>query len=236
MTAPTDRSRASVDIALNIYDRTPSEGFQPLHHFKQFEDGASVELESRRWHKRFLRPAANPYEHRAGVKRSYWPHTANTVDVIRHEYVAGGLPLVVLETNVDFVVVVNRPVNDLLTLPEREAFARIDELAERLLAMEGTYRSMETMSLVPYRWAFQYPPGIGEAWRFSTNFNANALRMWSWAYRMDGGIRNERLYFMGFKKYEETDGKMIMLSPQDWFSGDCWKPYRDRPFRSPPSE
>lgn len=67
---------------------------------------------------------------------------------------------------------------------------------------------------------------LDEGARFSTSRGTNAKLMWSWADRFDGGIANGRVYFLGFKKHEPANGRLVFLDAQHWFDGRCWEPYR----------
>ena len=101
-------------------------------------------------------------------------------------------------------------------------------LASRILKMHGTMVGPDLKD-APYEWTFHFPADIGEGVRFSTNPESACDRMWSWAYRVDGGIHEGRLYFLCFKKREMTSGKMVTLDGQHWFDGKCWAALQSGP-------
>ena len=123
--------------------------------------------------------------------------------------------------------------DELATMNHRDKLKRIDDIAHRILAMAGT-RLGDDYQEHAFLWRFLFPQEIREGTRFSTDPGKDVDGMWSFADRVDGGIRNGRLYFLLFKRREPTDGRRIFLSAQHWFDGKCWEPYRNIKPRSAP--
>ncbi|MFO0761139.1 MAG: hypothetical protein U0359_31970 [Byssovorax sp.] len=224
MDSTIDRSREAITSWMEVLGRVRADEYAPFVNFQQLSDGAHVEADSRRWSARFFSRAANPYEAGVSVTRSVHMSTPTTFDILRHQYSTMGLDLVVLETVNFMVIIVERGAVDLLTGSRNDQITRIDRTAGQVLAMRGTFLG-ENFEEQAYEWMFRYPPTIVDGARFSTDIGKDVSWMWSWANRVDGGILNNRLFFMLFKKHEPTDGRIIFLDPRHWFDGKCWAPY-----------
>lgn len=222
--ANADRSnRATLDRFFQGIDHSGS--FIEMYRFKELPDGEYLEVFSRDWLSKLLNDDANPYNPRISVKRSVHVATADSWDVLRHQYIALDLPLVLLETSENVELIIDRPVGELLGGSPSARMARINELARQLLATDGIHLAMDNQRR-PYRWVFSVPQGIEvqEGVRFSTNPLAELSDMWSWTMRADGGIRNERLYFLMTKRDEQTSGRLYRISESGWFSGKYHQP------------
>lgn len=169
-------------------------------------DAERVRRDSEAWCGRFLRPAFDPYRQSGQVRRSASPAKPDTYDVLRHEYTVQGMRVEVLET-VQFTVLrfENRT---LLQLPEEEKRRTISRVATAILYLPGEFR---------------FPPDTAEGALFSTHPEANPITLRAWTDRVDGGIRQGRLFFVCYKRIEPTDGKPIFLNGQHWFDGKCWE-------------
>jgi hypothetical protein len=219
-----DRSREALDVWLPMLERARLGDYVPLAGFQQLSGGSGVETDSRLWSERFFSSGAGPYAAGVEVKRSVHATTADTVDVLRHEYNAGGFELVVHETGEFMMITVERGMGDLLRLTRRDQVIQIEQAAMRILAVRGTFIGQD-MEPQAYHWVFQFPPSITEGTRFSTDASKDVSMMWSWANRVDGGIHDGRVYFMAFKRREATDGRRVFIDMRHWFDGKCWAPY-----------
>lgn len=210
---------------LDVLDRAEARGYEPLVSLRDLGDAKGVENESRAWAARFFSPGASPYVKGTRVVRAVHAATSDTFDVLRHEYTALGLDLAMFETAGFAVLRIVRGGDDILALRPRDRIEAVHEVAERVLATRGVYTGRD-MQERPYHWRFLFPAGIVEGGAFTTNPDANANWLWSWAERADGGITGGRLYFVLYKQREATDGRIVMLNMAHWFDGKCWEPYK----------
>lgn len=220
-------SEKLISIWLDIVDRVSPGDYEELTDFKSLPDGERVRLDSTRWSERFFTKAANPYNEALKAKRSIHRSTPDTYDLLRHQYAALGLEMVVIET-VEFTLIrVGQAGLDLLKVDEKDRAKEIEKAAGLILNLHGVYIEKGGKD-AKYSWVFRFPDAIREGTRFSTHPEASPRMMWSWANRADGGIRNGQLYFLCFKKHEPTDGRLIFLDSDHWFDGQCWLPYERR--------
>jgi hypothetical protein len=213
-------------------DRAEKDGFKPLTSVGSLPDGARVELSSREWTARFLRPAFDPWQTRSKVERTVHEGTVDTPDVLRHRFVvtlreAPDKPPVeyavtVTETTHTLRADVEQKGLDLASLGEDARAAAIGALADRVVPMSGSYPGAMGESR-PYAWVFKHGPLV-EGARFSTNPGAEVILMKSWADRFDGGIQGGHVYFVGFKRITGT-GRIVILDSSHWFDGKCWAPF-----------
>ena len=183
--------------------------------------------------------AANPYRPGVAVERSFHSATDGDWDALRHEYEVvfdegRDLPRVmvhlVVEESVHCIWIrVRRPDLDLHALPSDQRAAAIAWLAAKVLRLRGTHLG-KSADHEPHDWVFGYRT-LDEGARFSTAPDKTIFAMWSWADRVDGGVRGGQPYFLGHKNIEPTDGRLIFLNPHHWFDGQCWDAYRHVPFR-----
>lgn len=223
---PADkRSRATVEAWLHGLARAEEEGYSPLVSFRDLVDGAGVETESRAWAARFFSSGASPYAKGARVVRATHAASTETFDVLRHEYSALGMSLVLRETAAFAVLEIARGGEDVLNLRPQDRPERIHQIAERVLAVSGSFigRNMQEQ---PYHWSFLFPTDVVEGCVYTTNPDADVNWLWSWADRVDGGIQHGRPYFVLYKHREATDGKVVFLNMRHWFDGACWRPYQ----------
>ena len=195
--------------------------YQDIQDLHSLPDGARVEQNSTDWSARFFTGEANPYNQQPPARRAIHHATADTFDILLHEYQVDGMHLLVHETLKFFVVSIERPGKTVLEADEKDRPGYINQFASRILKMRGTMVKPDLKD-APYEWAFQIPSDVREGVRFSTNPEVSVRRMWSWAYRVDGGIHQGHLYFLCFKKREMTSGKIVTLDGQHWFDGKCW--------------
>jgi hypothetical protein len=217
------KNREALAVMVQLFERIDREGYKPLHDFGELHYGGGVKNHSREWMERLLSTAANPYAAGSGVVRSVHATTLGTFDVLRHEYRAMGMELVLRESASLMFLEIRSGLEGLLASRPKERIARIEEAAWKLLAMEGTYITIGGIDR-SYRWKFQFPPEVVEGSLFTTNPGAQFDFVRSWVDRVDGGILNGRLYFMLSKQREATDGKRVFLAEDHWFDGKCWDP------------
>jgi hypothetical protein len=210
---------------LDATRRAKSQDFVELHNFNELSDGVRVQQNSEYWSARFFSQMANPYDQRLNAQRSVHHATPETFDVLRHAYDAVGKHLVVEETVNLVLITVDEPLIDFPSKDERQKQEAINTLAGLLLKMTGTMVAPNLQD-APYHWEFRFPSALHEGVRFSTDPTADPVRMWSWASRSDGGIYDNRLYFLCFKQRESTSGKLMSANGQHWFDGKCWDAFR----------
>lgn len=208
---------------LNMIDSAEG-AWIPQPDLKVLADGPAVKQDSERWCGIFFTPAVNPYRATPAATLAIHHATADTADIIRHEYVSTAMRLRMYET-VDFAILRIEEGLDVLKLSQDKRRAAIAETAGALLnrppaATAGA--SPETT------WLFEFPKSIEEGSRFSTGASQEPQVMPSWASRVDGGIRTEHLYFLCFKRRQSGDGRLILLNSHHWFDGQAWAPY-ERP-------
>ncbi|HWL85444.1 MAG TPA: hypothetical protein VNO21_06560 [Polyangiaceae bacterium] len=75
----------------------------------------------------------------------------------------------------------------------------------------------------PHVWTFLHGPLV-EGSRFSTAPEEEEFRMWSWSDRVDGGILDGHLFFLGFKHIEPFHGRQMFGQSLHWFDGKGGEP------------
>lgn len=232
----SDPSAEAIRQYIDILDKVDAKNRTELTDFGQLADGPEVKLDSETWARRFLSDAASPYRAGLAVKRSTHPTEGDLPDVLRHEYdlsvdQESNLPSVtihmVVEETVGWIRI--RPTRsdmDLRTVTVPNRVAAIGWIAQRVLRLQGTHRG-RTNEDAAHSWVFLYK-NLEEGARFSTDPSQRVTVMWSWADRVDGGIRGGQPYFLGHKHHEPAGGKLIFLNPDHWFDGKCWDTYRRR--------
>ncbi|HEV3191563.1 MAG TPA: hypothetical protein VGY54_13735 [Polyangiaceae bacterium] len=227
-----DPSAEQLALWQKAFDEMKAQSWKPLPSVKTLPDGARVELESRRWSARFLRPSFDPWRTTASVERRAHEATADTPDALQSRFVVrdgvrADRPLrdyvvSVVETTYFLRVDVVQEGLDLRPpSSEGERSAAIADLAERVLPMRGTFEGGMGQP-VPYGWSFQYE-SLNDGARFSTSPSTNVVWMKQWTDRVDGGIDGGRVFFTGYKKW--VSGRIVVLDAAHWFDGKCWEPY-----------
>jgi hypothetical protein len=221
-----------VTECIALVDSGQADGFAEFPGFDTLQDGVAVERDSKKWLGLFLRPEANPYENDFLVYRYVHQATPQTYDFLWHAFNIGYrfdeiddfLQVVVVES-VEFILIRVTPVNIPViqaTLEDTERF--IDTAAQYLLPLSGTFNDSFGQKNA-YQWTFQYAPPLDEGVLFTTDPIADPYMLSSWTKRVDGGIHNGALFFLGYKVRTSGDGNIISLSGRHWFDGSCWKPY-----------
>lgn len=231
-----DPSADAVGQYLDLLDQVEKKPRADLADFGQLPDGAGVKAESEKWMARFLLDAASPDQPDRAVRRYVHRAEGDLPDVLRHEYDLSfeqgkDLPKVavhvVIEETVSWMRI--RPVVpglDLRATPVAARLSWLSWLASRVLRLQGTHRGRADED-APHTWVFRYKD-LEEGARFSTDASRTIRVMWSWADRVDGGIRGGQPYFLGHKHVEPASGRLVSLNPDHWFDGKCWDTYRRR--------
>ena len=165
---------------------------------------SEVRGDSSMWLERFLSPAADP-EERSGVDHSIHVATDETSDLLRHEYEVDSRTVVVTEQRNFALVEIPDPEFDPAGPDETAKQATVNRIAQHLLNMAGGRKKLE----------FKFAGPLVEGSRFSTNTHADPFALRDWSERVDGGVRNGRLWFLFFKKQPQRVG---YEDSQDWFS------------------
>lgn len=161
-----------------------------------------VRADSYYWCDEIFSPGANPHD-AEGVRRSVQLATRSMPDLLRHEYAAQGLRLTVTEGRHFLLVQVDPRSLDVLALPQAQRSRAIHRVAEALFRAPGG-RAL----------SFAAPRQIDEGTRFSTDADAEPLLLSAWNQRVEGGIRDGRLYFLCYKK---TARRVGFAGDERWF-------------------
>ncbi|MCK6586916.1 MAG: hypothetical protein L6Q76_04955 [Polyangiaceae bacterium] len=201
-----------------------SEGYVPIDNLQQLPDGRRVEAVSRLWSELLLNPAVNPFHLSPPAKHSVHFATPSTFDVLRHDYTADDLRLVVRESvNVMFIRVEGTPgVYDASS--GGKIHDHVNALASRTLRIQSSYVG-DDFREVSFHWSFRQVAHSGGVPFFSTAPDVDTGQMWCWANRADCKVFNDSTCFLCFKIREPTGGRMVVLDSKHWFDGECWKPY-----------
>jgi hypothetical protein len=192
---------------------------------------ALVPQESQMWLARFLTPEASPYRDFTRVQRFIHRSTGlSDPDLLRHVYRGAGHDLVVTESATWVHVLVSDV--DVLAVPpdappekaQATRASRLQDLARAVLRTEGT-RSDDRGGTVAYAWRFAFPDPVQDGSTYRTG-SEDPTFMWSWADRVDGGIRARQPWFLLHKTRPVTSGRVVRLNASEWFSGRCWDVYR----------
>ncbi|RMF75393.1 MAG: hypothetical protein D6744_13595, partial [Planctomycetota bacterium] len=141
----------------------------------------------------------------SGVDHSIHLATDETSDLLRHEYEVGGRRLVVTEQRNFALVDLPDPGFDPADTDEAAKQDAVRRTAQQILNVAGGERKLE----------FKFPGPLVEGARFSTNAAADPRTLGDWSQRVDGGIREGKLWFLFFKKHPQRVG---FEDSQDWFS------------------
>ncbi len=221
---PTQSFQILTDF-LSTVDRATENGFEDFSGFEGLDDGAAVELDSRDWAERFLRPESNPYADGVEVKRYVHHATSDTDDLIWHGFVINEeIGVTVIESAESYLIKLKSHQGTLLGQHDAESEALIQGLTQPVLALSGTYDD-PFGQILEYRWTFVYDPPLREGSRFTSGPGVDPFVLTSWTDRIDGGIRGGELFFHGYKVHGSGAGRNVSLSGKHWFDGKCWEPY-----------
>lgn len=190
---------------LEVAHEVPDDAFVPIEDVEQLPP--DVRGDSLMWSQRFFAEMANPYNEALTVRRSLNLATDQSTDLLRHEYTVDDLSLVVIETNNFTIISIKGTAAGVLALPEPARAVAVNTLAQRVLMMRGD----------DYHWEFDYPNTIKDGTHFSTAPDVDPWMLSPWSQRADGGLRGDDVYFLCFKKYEQTSGYEDM---ETWFDDE----------------
>jgi hypothetical protein len=195
---------------LEYIDEARAEGFEGIERDEDLPGQALAD--SLYWARALFASGTSPYDTSARVRRAVHRATASAPDLVRHEYEAAGLHLVVTEGRSFALVVVSRADADVLGLSEGDQKSLSARIAAAILHPVGTKGGV----------CFRFPERIEEGSRFSTNPDADPRLLGVWSDRVDAGIREGALYFLLYKRLPWMMG-----------FGDAFSWLRDdvRPFR-----
>jgi hypothetical protein len=163
-----------------------------------------VLAESLYWCDEVFAKEANPHD-APGARRAVHHRSSSAPDLLRHEYVAAGIGLTVIEGRNFLLVVVDPQSLDVPSLPAGERAAAIHDVAARIFRPPGGRARTKD---------FVLPSEIGEGACFSTSASAEPLLLAAWHERVEGGIRGGRLYFLCYKKTAQQIG---FAEEERWF-------------------
>lgn len=172
---------------LEFVDRVPPEQYVAIGEVAALPH--SVYADSYRWSNAFLRPEIHPYLETLRVKRSVHLATEDTLDLLRHEYETG------------------------LEIVESRMFSVMRVRHRGDLRMEIVRAATSVLKLPA---DFRYPEVLEEGATFSTNPTQHPMVL-DWPERMDGGIRNGRLWFLCYKR---SQGVLGYRDPKAWFDDE----------------
>ncbi len=219
-----DASGEEVDACEQLWAAIERKAMWPLSGFERLPDGKRVEDDSRRWTSHFLTDDANPHRPGQRARRTFLCASADWPDVLRHElsisYDDIVLDIQITETARWLRADIARRDFDLREMPEPRRAAAIAWMFARVLRLRGVHRAPDGRDAA-HAWTFLHGR-LDEGARFSTAAGVDQFTMWSWSDRVDGGVRGDHVYFLGFKHHQPLNGRMVVLDGDHWFDGRCW--------------
>jgi hypothetical protein len=191
-----------VEEWLAMVERVPREAFTEALDFEQISGPARAD--SWFWSDSIFAEDARPHDAALGCWHGFHVATADIPDLLRHEYKAQGLDLIVTESRNFVLVQVAQSSLNILALSSRDRAAAIERVA-RLIFRESDAK------------ALTLPPRIDEGTTFSSNVNADPARLACWNERLEGGIRKGSLYFLCYKKTSQRAG---YENAMQWFDDE----------------
>ena len=156
------------------------------------------------WCSSLFPSCADPHEPALSARVSVHVATAETLDLIKYDYLVNGISATLIEGRNFALLRVARESVDILALPPGERSAEIRRIAAAIFSGEGR----------PPVGTFALPKTIKEGSRFSTAPSANPLFLATWSDRIDGGIHRGGLYFLCYKRVPQLVG---FLNAHAWF-------------------
>jgi hypothetical protein len=202
--------------------RVPPEAFTPVERFDDMSGTARAD--SWFWCDSIFREEVNPHNEAIGCRHAFHLATDDTPDLLRHEYSAGGLDLVVTESRNFVLVQVARSCVDVLALCGPDRAAAIRRLSAAIFAAGGgaapavpvtaaggaAFRGPLGDACVP----LELPPVIEEGTAFSSNPEADPAVLACWKDRTECGVQGGCLYFLCYKKSSQRAG---YENARQWF-------------------
>jgi hypothetical protein len=192
-------------IWLDMVDRVGPSGFNPLVDPQTLP--TVVLGDSLGWSREFFTAMGNPYSKTLDVKHSYHFADAQSLDLLRHQYVSNGLNVVVIESN-NFTEMQVTPSSGALPpvgTVERKAF--VLRVVRTLLAL--TEKQAEALAVAS--------TAIQNAPMFSTAPEVDPITMEGWDRRIDGFVGKGMLIVLFYKRHEQ---KLSFPNGQTWFPAD----------------
>jgi hypothetical protein len=207
---------------LSAVDRVPDEEFTGVEDFEEISGPARAD--SYHCCDAVFSEGACPHDEALGPRHAFHLATEDTPDLLRHEYAASGLDVVVMEGR-NFLLVRLPPSGlDVLALPAAERPAAIRRVAERLFG-EGAAavgREDRTGASCP---PLAIPAVIEEGVAFSSRSDVDPALLSCWRDRIECGVRGGELYFVCYKKPSQRAG---YANAQQWFDDEFRERRRTR--------
>jgi hypothetical protein len=147
---------------------------------------------------------ADPHEPALSARVSVHVATADTLDLLKHDYVVNGISVALIEGRNFALLRVARESADVLARASAERTEEIRRIAAAIFGGVNRHRV----------WNFELPKAIEEGATFSTDPSANPLLIATWRDRIDGGIRGGCLYFLCYKRVSQIVG---FWNAREWF-------------------
>ncbi|WP_437678658.1 hypothetical protein [Sorangium sp. So ce131] len=190
--------------------RVPPGGFTPVERAEDLP--AQARADSFFWCDTIFRSEANPHNEALGARHALHAATADTPDLVRHEYSAGGLELTVTEGRNFVLVQVDRSSVDILSLCGPDRVDAVRRVADSIFNPGGAY------TLDPAVPVACPPPGetpvLDEGTGFSSNPAVDPDLLACWRDRTECGVKEGRLYFLCYKKSSQRAG---YANASQWF-------------------
>lgn len=167
---------------------------------------AQARADSMFWANEVLLPEANPYTEARRARHGFHVATADTPDLLRHEYTAVGLAIILVEGRNFGLLKVERRCLDVLSLPRKARARAIDDVAARILRPDAGRPPI-----------FPFDAPVEEGSRTSTSPEIDPLLMASSREREEAGICCGCVYFLYYKRVSQLAG---FLSPTQWFEDE----------------
>jgi len=185
--------------------RVPREDYTWVRDFEEVSGPARADSWS--WCDLLFRPEASPHREAPAPRHGFHVATATTIDLLRHEYEACGLDLVVTEGRNFVLVEVTGASPEALAGGARHRAAAIRDVTQALFAGAGGGPGAA--------WAAPLRLAAGDA--FELNAGADPLLLGRCAERVDGRICDGALQFLLYKKSPQRVG---YLDACQWFDDD----------------
>ena len=170
-------------------------GYEPVAKLSGLPPPALAD--SLQWSERFFKEAANPHLTKQPVQAGIHRAHRDTPDLIRMIFQDGDI-------RIDYVEGANFVLLRLSGTPLNAAV---------VMELAGKYLNVEAED---HKWAFDVRPPLSDGARFSSSPATDPMNMFTWSSRFDGGIHNNQLFFLGYKKHSQRAG---YKDGQRWFSG-----------------
>lgn len=182
--------------------RVPPEAFTPVESFEQIPGAARAD--SWFWCDSIFTDELNPHNEALEPRHAFHLATDDTPDLLRHEYTAGGLDLVITESRNFMLVQIARASVDLLALCGSDRDAALRRLAATMFKGERGRDALPRAA----------PPDLCEGATFSSNPAVDPALLTCWNDRTECAIQGGCLVFLLYKKPSQRAG---YANAQQWF-------------------